>query len=99
MAKVVERANSEQYVIHDLDIGDLTLSITHLGGMKDTNGHSHPWSEAYYFVSGSGYVEVDGKATVVGAGSFLDIHPDEFHKVLNCTDEPLSFVCAWTNDA
>lgn len=75
------RADSEQYRITDLALPDGVVSVTQL--RTETNGHGHGYEELYYFVSGKGKMKINEREFPVGAGDFVSVGLDEFHKVWN----------------
>lgn len=92
------RADTDQYRIEDLDIGEITLSVTMLNPGKSTNGHTHDWGEAYYVASGAGVMELDGDKLGISTGDFIQIRAGEFHRVSNPSQSSiLTLVCAWKN--
>ena len=57
--------------------------------------HRHPVEEAYYILSGSGYLEVEGETYPFEAGDAVFIEANVIHQAFNSSDEePLEFVFA-----
>jgi len=89
--------NNVLYVVRDLHIDGLTLSLTELKPFKSTRGHSHDdIDEIYVFVCGSGYMQLgvdDIKETfAVGKGKVVLVRKGVFHRVMNESIVPLEFV-------
>lgn len=86
----------ENYLVEDHDfLPNLTLSRTTLYAGKSTRGHVHPdpkIDEVYYFVSGRGYMEIDGVKLTVAPHMMVQIRGDEYHRVFNDSNEPLVFI-------
>ncbi len=87
--------SDERYVVCDLELGNLALSMTILHPGKETVGHSHPVSEVYFFVEGVGEIEVDGKRRTVKSKDVVPLQPGEFHRVYNTSDKDLVFLCVF----
>lgn len=90
--------DDDTYLIKDnKTLNNLVLSSTDLKPGKSTRGHSHPGQEEiYYFVSGTGEMELgDQKFNV--QGSDVVIVPDgAFHRVHNTAKHStLYFVCVF----
>ena len=63
---------------------------------KHTSGHKHDGQEeVYFFISGSGKMELDEQLIDVNQGDVIPIHDGVFHKVYNNTDKDLYFVCVF----
>lgn len=85
-------ADNERYVIHDLHVNELTLSLTELKPIQETRGHSHAGaSEVYFFVSGKGRMQIGEQVYDVEKGSVMLVPRGEFHKVINLQNEKLIF--------
>jgi glucose-1-phosphate thymidylyltransferase len=87
--------SDERYVVCDLGLGNLTLSMTILHPSKETVGHSRPVSEVYFFVEGKGEIEVDGKRRTVKSKDVVPLQSGEFHRVYNTSDKDLIFLCVF----
>lgn len=53
--------------------------------------HQHPEEEILIIASGTGVVEVDGKATQVGPGAIMYCASNTWHGVLNTGSTPMTF--------
>ena len=87
--------SDEQYIVADLGLSNLVLSITILHAGKQTSGHSHSVSEVYFFIEGEGEIELDGKRRTVRSKDVVPIMPNEFHRVYNNSDKDLFFICVF----
>jgi mannose-6-phosphate isomerase-like protein (cupin superfamily) len=96
MAGLKTQVTNDRYTIKTVSFGGLTCSETKLNPGKSTRGHSHPWDEVYFFVSGNGSLTLNHlKAATVESGTFVEIEPGEHHRVFNASDEPLVFICCF----
>tara|TARA_R110002020_G_scaffold39373_3_gene117222 strand:- start:307 stop:639 length:333 start_codon:yes stop_codon:yes gene_type:complete len=93
--KIVKK--DARYIVTDNNFGEnLVLSSTFLTGKKSTNGHLHEGQEeVYFFVSGSGLMEIDNEFINVKEGDIVCVEGGEFHRVYNTTDVGLLFVCVF----
>lgn len=89
--------DNETYVLKDnKTLKNLVLSSTHLHPLQQTRGHNHEGQEeVYYFVSGSGTMQIDEETFPVQGGSVVLIPDGAFHKVINTSNTPLYFVCVF----
>lgn len=90
--------DNETYVLKDnKTLNNLVLSSTALKGGKSTRGHSHPGQEeVYYFVSGTGTMELDNNKFNVQGGDVVLIPDGAFHRVHNSSqNNELYFVCVF----
>jgi len=89
--------DNETYVLQDNKLlKDLVVSSTFLKPNQSTRGHNHPGQEeVYYFVSGSGRMQIDDEVFDVKDGSVVLIPDGVFHRVFNPTEKPLYFVCVF----
>ena len=73
----------ERYVVKDnTTLKNLVLSSTDLQPYKATSGHKHEGQEeVYYFVSGSGKMELDDKTINVKENDVVLIEDGVFHRV------------------
>ena len=73
----------ERYTVKDnKELKNLVLSSTRLNTNKSTSGHSHAGQEeVYFFVEGSGEMEVDEDKFKVIAGDTVTIHDGVYHRV------------------
>jgi mannose-6-phosphate isomerase-like protein (cupin superfamily) len=90
--------DNETYVLKDnKTLNNLVLSSTALKGGQSTRGHSHPGQEeVYYFVSGTGTMELDDNKFNVQGGDVVLIPDGAFHRVHNGSqNNELYFVCVF----
>ncbi len=90
--------DNETYVLKDnKTLKNLVLSSTDLKAGQSTRGHSHPGQEeVYYFISGTGEMEVDSNRFPVESGDVVLIPDGAFHRVHNgSTSDTLYFVCVF----
>lgn len=73
----------ERYTVKDNQtLNNLIVSSTELKPKKSTTGHKHQGQEeVYYFVKGSGKMELDNKSFVVKEGDVVLIEDGVFHRV------------------
>lgn len=73
----------DRYVVKDNKLlNNLVVSSTKLEPTKSTSGHSHAGQEeVYYFVKGSGKMELDDKTVNVKVGDVVLIEDGVFHRV------------------
>ncbi len=73
----------DRYVVKDNKLlNNLVVSSTKLEPTKSTSGHSHAGQEeVYYFVKGSGRMELDDKKINVKVGDVVLIEDGVFHRV------------------
>lgn len=90
--------DNETYLLKDnKTLNNLVLSSTDLKPGQSTRGHSHPGQEeVYYFISGTGIMELgDEKFNVQGSDVVL-IPDGVFHRVHNTQKHStLYFVCVF----
>ena len=93
--------DNETYLLKDNKTLDkLVLSSTLLNPFKQTTGHNHSGQEeVYFFVSGTGTMEVDNEKFNVKPGDVILIPDGAFHKVWNTSiykaNNPLIFICVF----
>jgi mannose-6-phosphate isomerase-like protein (cupin superfamily) len=89
--------DNETYLLKDnTHLKGLVVSSTSLHPGQSTRGHKHPGQEeVYYFISGSGKMELDEKTIDVKAGDVILIEDGVFHRVHNPNLEDLYFVCVF----
>ena len=89
--------DTDVYTLKDNTFGDnLVLSSTFLRAGQSTNGHEHKGQEeVYFFVDGTGDMEVDDNKLSVKAGDVICIEDGEFHRVHNTGHYGLYFVCVF----
>ena len=87
----------DRYVVKDNLFGNnLVISSTRLHARKQTSGHSHDGQEeVYFFVEGTGIMELDKTRFTVKSGDVVPIKDGVFHKVYNDSDDDLYFVCVF----
>lgn len=73
----------DRYIVKDNKLlNNLVVSSTKLKAKKSTSGHSHAGQEeVYYFVKGSGKIELDDKTVNVKVGDVVLIEDGVFHRV------------------
>lgn len=92
----VVKNNDTYKVIDNTFLNNLVLSKTVLHPNKHTRGHSHPGQEEiYFFISGSGIMELGDQKFVVKDKSIVLISDGIFHKVYNESDKDLEFICVF----
>lgn len=90
--------DNEIYLLKDnKHLKNLVVSSTDLKPSKSTRGHKHEGQEeVYYFVSGTGEMELDHKRFSVAAGDIILIEDGVFHRVHNTnSSQNLYFVCVF----
>ncbi len=89
--------DTDVYTLKDNAFGNnLVLSSTFLRANQSTNGHAHKGQEeVYFFVDGTGEMEVNDNKFDVKAGDVICIEDGEFHKVHNTGHYGLYFVCVF----
>jgi mannose-6-phosphate isomerase-like protein (cupin superfamily) len=90
--------NDQTYLLKDnKTLKNLVLSSTELKSGKSTRGHSHAGQEeVYYFVSGTGEMELGEQRLSVQGGDVILIEDGVFHRVHNTSQaHPLYFVCVF----
>ena len=88
-------ADNERYLLYDLRINELTVSLTELKPMQETRGHSHMESEIYFFVGGKGRMQIGNQEYDVEKGDVMFIPRKEFHKVINPDNDKLIFAAVF----
>jgi mannose-6-phosphate isomerase-like protein (cupin superfamily) len=89
------RADSSVYRIEDYDCGHAVLSKTFLHQGQETRGHQHNLSECYYFIKGTGEMDIGIESIHVEPGIVTVVPPDVFHRVRNLAQGDLEFICIW----
>lgn len=89
--------DNETYVLKDnKTLNNLVVSSTELHGLQSTRGHRHEGQEeVYYFVSGTGQMELDNEKFEVQGGDVVLIKDGVFHRVHNTSNTKLYFVCVF----
>jgi|TARA_B110000977_G_C10697845_1_gene346138 mannose-6-phosphate isomerase-like protein (cupin superfamily) len=87
----------ERYIVKDnTTLKNLVVSSTRLKSRKATSGHSHPGQEEiYYFIEGTGKMELDDVTIKVQPGDVVLIEDGVFHRVHAGMHEELYFVCVF----
>ena len=86
----------ERYIVKDnKTLNNLVVSSTELNPKKSTSGHSHKGQEeVYYFVRGSGKMELDEEVITVVEGDVVLIEDGVFHRV-HAGPKGCYFVCVF----
>ena len=86
----------DRYIVKDNTLlNNLVVSSTDLKPLKSTSGHNHRGQEeVYFFVRGTGKMELDGKEINVKEGDTVLIEDGVFHKV-HAGPEGCYFVCVF----
>ena len=86
----------ERYTVKDnTHLNNLVVSSTDLYAKMSTSGHSHAGQEeVYYFVKGSGKMELDDETFTVKAGDVVLIEDGVFHRV-HAGPRGIYFVCVF----
>ena len=87
----------ERYVLKDnTTLKNLVVSSTRLQPRKSTSGHKHEGQEeVYYFIEGTGKMELDNEMIKVQPGDVVLIEDGVFHRVHAGMYEELYFVCVF----
>ena len=87
----------ERYVVKDnATLKNLVVSSTRLQPRKSTSGHKHKGQEeVYYFIEGTGKMELDDDTIKVQSGDVVLIEDGVFHRVHAGMYEELYFVCVF----
>lgn len=88
--------DNETYLLKDnKTLKNLILSSTDLKAKMSTRGHKHEGQEeVYYFVSGSGRMELDDETITVMQGDIVLIEDGVFHRV-HAGPKGCYFVCVF----
>lgn len=80
---------------------ELTAGIAHIpvGSEPPKRGHCHVASELYYFLSGTGYVSIDGEVAPVRAGDAVFIPGNSEHFAANNGNNVLSLLYVFAKDS
>jgi len=86
----------DRYIVRDNNtLKNLVLSSTQLRPNKSTSGHNHKGQEeVYFFVTGSGIMELDDDRIEVGPGDVVLIEDGVFHRV-HAGNNGCYFVCVF----
>lgn len=89
-----KRVSNDVYKIFDLDFGDGVFSVTTLHPGQHTKGHSHPYSEVYYFLADALAI-LGSEYHYVSKNDVLLVNPSVFHQVHNLGGGDINFLCMW----
>jgi quercetin dioxygenase-like cupin family protein len=90
--------DNETYCLKDnKKLKNLVVSSTDLKPNQSTRGHNHAGQEeVYYFISGTGEMELDDQRFAVQGGDVVLIEDGVFHRVHNKSkSHSLYFVCVF----
>jgi quercetin dioxygenase-like cupin family protein len=91
----VVKEDDRYKVIDNKTLNNLVVSSTNLYAGKSTSGHSHAGQEeVYYFVQGSGKMELDEETINVNKGDVVLIEDGVFHRV-HAGPRGCYFVCVF----
>lgn len=92
--KIVKQ--DDRYTVKDnTELNNLIVSSTRLNPNKSTTGHKHEGQEeVYFFLNGTGKMELDDDHFDVYPGDTVLIKDGVFHRV-HAGDEELYFVCVF----
>ena len=87
----------DRYIVKDnTTLKNLVVSSTRLKQRKATTGHKHEGQEeVYYFVEGTGKMELDDDTIKVQPGDVVLIEDGVFHRVHAGMYEEMYFVCVF----
>ena len=87
----------ERYIVKDnTTLKNLVVSSTRLNPRKSTTGPKHPGQEeVYYFIEGTGKMELDDETIKVQPGDVVLIEDGVFHRVHAGMYEELYFICVF----
>ena len=87
----------DRYIVKDNKLlNNLVVSSTNLKATKSTSGHRHAGQEeVYYFVKGSGKMELDDETIKVEPGNTVLIKDGVFHRVHAGMHDDLYFICVF----
>ncbi len=85
--------SDDRYIVVDKSSGEnMVLAMTVLHGGKETTGHAHPVPEVYFFLDGSGEIELEGKRKRVREKDMVQVAANAFHKIHNTQESDLIFI-------
>lgn len=86
----------ERYIVKDnKTLNNLVVSSTKLNPKMSTSGHSHEGQEeVYYFIDGSGKMELNDETIAVMQGDVVLIEDGVFHRV-HAGPKGCYFVCVF----
>ena len=92
---VVAKEDERYKVCYNSELKNLVVSSTNLKPNKSTTGHEHPGQEeVYFFIKGSGEMEVNSNRFPVKEGDTVLIEDGDFHKV-HAGEKGCYFVCVF----
>ena len=92
---VVAKEDERYKVCDNSELKNLVVSSTNLKPNKSTTGHEHPGQEeVYFFIKGSGEMEVNSNRFPVKEGDTVLIEDGDFHKV-HAGEKGCYFVCVF----
>ena len=93
---ILVKDNDVYQVRDNQNLKNLVLSSTKLYRGQSTRGHSHAGQEeVYFFVQGTGIMDVGEDRFRVSAGDIVLIPDGEFHRVINDGEMNLIFNCVF----
>ena len=92
---IIAKEDDRYKVCDNSELNNLVLSSTDLHPNKSTSGHKHPGQEEiYFFVKGSGQMEINERKFDVTEGDTVLIKDGDFHRV-HAGEEGCYFVCVF----
>lgn len=92
----VVKRDDRYTVVDNTELKNLVVSSTCLHREKSTGGHRHAGQEeVYFFVRGTGEMELDNERFPVSGGDTVLIRDGVFHRVHNTGEMDLYFVCVF----
>ena len=91
----IDKEDDRYKVCDNTDLNNLILSSTDLKPNKSTTGHEHPGQEEiYFFVKGSGKMEINDEVFDIVEGDTVLINDGDFHRV-HAGNQGCYFVCVF----
>lgn len=91
----IAKEDDRYKVCDNTDLNNLILSSTDLKPNKSTTGHEHPGQEEiYFFVKGSGKMEINDEVFDIVEGDTVLINDGDFHRV-HAGNQGCYFVCVF----
>ncbi len=92
---IVAKEDERYRVCDNSELNNLVLSSTDLNPNMSTSGHKHPGQEEiYFFIKGSGEMEINDKKFPVSKGDTVLIKDGDFHRV-HAGNDGCYFVCVF----
>jgi quercetin dioxygenase-like cupin family protein len=66
--------------------------LTRFGALGGSPLHSHPYNHAFYFLTGTGRVQIDGRTWEVTPGTFVKVPAHAQHNLTNTGTDDLVFL-------